>query len=117
VGTTFRNNTIITEFKELVYFTKITSLARYAFMGCSKLKHVDVPPSVTGVTYDSFRNNPAMVWIIFRRTASVVTTSGNNSLVGVSGYVYVPDDLLDDYLAYKNWGGQYPSKFKALSTL
>ena len=117
MGTTFRNNTIITEFKELVYFTKITSLANYAFNGCTKLKHVDVPPSVTGVTYLTFRYNSAMEWIIFRRTDSIVTTIGNNSLVGVTGYVYVPDDLLDDYLAYKNWGGQYPSKFKALSTL
>lgn len=117
MGTTFRNNTIITEFKELFYFTKITSLVNGEFQGCTKLKHVDVPPNVTGVGYSTFRNNPAMVWIIFRRTDSIVTTNGNNSLYNVGGYVYVPDDLLDEYLAFANWGGQYPSKFKALSTL
>lgn len=116
MGTTFRNNTIITEFKELAYFTNITSLVQSAFEGCTKLKYLDVPPNVTSVNWATFRYNSAMVWIIFRRTDSIVTTNGSNSLAGVSGYIYVPDNLLDDYLAHKNWG-QYPSKFKALSTL
>ena len=116
IGTAFYNNKIITEFKEFAYFTKVGSLGGSAFEGCTKLKYLDVPPSVASVAFSSIRNNPAMVWIIFRRTTSMVTASGNNALHTVSGYVYVPDDLLDDYLAYKNWGGQYPTKFKALST-
>lgn len=41
IGTWFRNNTTITSFRELQYFTGVTDLGGYAFNGCSSLKVLD----------------------------------------------------------------------------
>lgn len=45
----FANNTEITSFEELQYFTKITSIGTYCFYGCSNLQSVVIPNNVTSI--------------------------------------------------------------------
>ena len=41
------NNTTITSFKELVYFTGVTSIGSQAFRGCTSLMTIGIPPNYT----------------------------------------------------------------------
>ena len=50
LGTTFKGNTSIRLFKELQYFTKLTTLDN-AFNGCTNLTYINIPSSVTNMAY------------------------------------------------------------------
>jgi len=54
LGTVFRDNTTITSFDELQYFTGLTSIAGGAFFGCSSLTSVIIPENVTILADDAF---------------------------------------------------------------
>ena len=49
LGEVFRDNTTITSFNELRYFTALTSIGKQAFSGCSGLTSVTIPNSVTSI--------------------------------------------------------------------
>ena len=54
LGDVFKNNTQITSFDELKYFTGLTSIASEAFSGCSGLTSVTIPESVTTIGSGAF---------------------------------------------------------------
>ena len=54
LGTVFKNNTTITSFDELQYFTGLTSIDNSAFLGCSGLTSVTIPSSVTHIGNEAF---------------------------------------------------------------
>ena len=54
LGTVFRNNTTITSFDELAYFTGLTSIGEYAFSGCSSLTVVSIPSSMASIGQNAF---------------------------------------------------------------
>ena len=56
LGTQFQNNTEITSFDELHYFTNLKTIAESAFSGCTNLYSVIVPLSVTEIGYNAFYN-------------------------------------------------------------
>ncbi len=47
LGTVFKDNTEITSFEELRYFTGVTSIGNYAFQNCSGLTSISIPNGVT----------------------------------------------------------------------
>ena len=54
LGEVFQNNTQITSFDELRYFTSLTSIGNYAFLRCGGLTSITIPNSVTSIGYSAF---------------------------------------------------------------
>lgn len=57
IETVFKENTEITTFDELQYFTGLTSIDKQAFFGCTNLTSVTIPKSVTSIGNESFGNS------------------------------------------------------------
>ena len=55
LGEVFKNNTQITSFDELQYFTGLGSINDYAFYGCSHLTSVVIPRNLETIGRESFR--------------------------------------------------------------
>lgn len=56
IGTVFKNNTSITSFDELQYFTSLTSIGNEAFYGCTNLASVTLPDNLTSIGNEAFRS-------------------------------------------------------------
>ena len=54
LGEVFKNNTTITSFDELQYFTGLTEIGGHAFSGCTGLKSVTIPNSLTSIKAYAF---------------------------------------------------------------
>ena len=54
LGEVFKNNTEITSFNELQYFTGLSSIDNSAFYGCSGLTSVTIPSGVTSIGNSAF---------------------------------------------------------------
>ena len=50
----FRNDSIITSFNELSYFTGLNSIGQYEFRDCKNLKNITIPSTVTSLGYGAF---------------------------------------------------------------
>jgi len=55
LGEVFKENSDITSFDELQYFTGLTAIRRSAFENCKNLISVSIPNSVTSFGYYAFR--------------------------------------------------------------
>lgn len=53
----FKDNTDITSFDELQYFTGLTSIEQSAFSGCSNLRSVSLPEGLQSIKNDAFMNS------------------------------------------------------------
>ncbi len=97
----FRNNTEITEFEELEYFTGLTSIDD-AFYNCSRLTYVTIPESVTSIGYSAFRNCSGLTSITIPNS---VTSIGGGAFDGTKWYNNQPDGLVyAGKVAYKYKG-------------
>lgn len=122
---------------------KVTSLGTYAFYNCGTIKEVNFPLA-TGIAQnvlyscDSLEradfgvaskiNQAAFAYcsnlkaLILRRTGSICTlsvaTNGfqGSAIANGTGYVYVPDELVDTYKTATNWSN-YANQIKPLSEL
>ena len=102
-----------------VNFPAVTNLGTYAFYGCTALTTADFS-AVESLQRAAFYNCSALTSLILRNNAVVtlVTTNAfNNSAIKTgTGYVYVPDNLVDSYKAAANWS-TYAAQIKGLSEL
>lgn len=82
----FTNNTAITSFKELKYFTSLQTLCRNFVAGCSSLKEIQIPSSVTKISYNAFMPAPNLTKIYFYPSIapSCMTSNNNNFPFGLT---------------------------------
>lgn len=72
LGTTFRNNTQITSFNELSYFTGLTTFSNTAFAGCSALTEITIPVGI--------QNNVTAIAQVFNNCTSLAKIYGLENL-------------------------------------
>ena len=63
LGEVFKNDSVITSFNELQYFTGLTSIGQYAFLQCSRLTSVKIPENVTSLERSAFAGCSALTAI------------------------------------------------------
>ena len=73
----FKDNTDITSFDELQYFTGLTSIEQSAFSGCSNLRSVSLPEGLQSIKNNAFANSG----LESIRFPSTLTAVGNNAFV------------------------------------
>ena len=82
----FTNNTAITSFKELEYFTSLKTVCRNFVAGCSSLKEIHIPSSVTKISYNALMPAPNLTKIYFYPSIApnCLTSSNNNFPFGLT---------------------------------
>lgn len=137
IGTSSFNASGITS----IYIPKVTSITTQSFYMCNSLTEINMPSLKTiaaqgvrnckllarvdlGVTTSigalSFDSCPALDTLIVR-TSSVCSLANTSALTGTkiasgTGYIYVPDNLVDSYKAATNWS-TYASQIKSINEL
>lgn len=120
----------------------ITSIGNSAFYGCYSLEQIDLPSGITSfgdycfrwcgfreITFPSslttlgasaFMQCKKLTEVIIRRTDALVSLGSNvfdsTPIASGTGYIYVPDALVEDYKAATNWS-TYAAQIKGLSEL
>ena len=85
LGQAFRENTEITSFEELQYFTGLTTISNYAFLGCSGLTgSLYIPNSVTSIGNYAFSGCSGFTGSL--TIPNSVTTIGQGAFEGCSGF-------------------------------
>lgn len=89
-----------------VNFPVTESIGAYAFCGCISLTAVDFP-AVTSIGNHAFAACTALTTVILRSEEIVSlqdsTVFGGTPIKDGTGYIYVPDNLVDEYKAAQNW--------------
>lgn len=104
---------------ENVFLPDTEIFQTYVFRECTNLKVVDLP-KVKTINANGFLNDISLEKVILRKD-SVCTLLNKNAFTGSSiesgtGYIYVPDELVDSYKTATNWS-TYASQIKPLSEL
>ena len=90
-----------------------------AFQGCTSLTSVDLPVCTT-INGSAFYGCKKLATLILRNTENVATGSSdaltNTAIASGTGYIYVPDALVDSYKATTTWS-KYADQIKPLSEL
>ena len=95
-----------------------TSIGDYAFSSCTSLITVNLP-KCTSIGNDAFRGCTSLTTIIFGADQVVHIGNnifGNTPIKNGTGYIYVPDNLVDSYKTATNWSA-YANQIKPLSEL
>ena len=81
LGEVFKNNTSITSFNELQYFTSLSAITSEAFYGCTELARITIPENVNSVGSKAFWNCPALQTVYFNaiNCISMQTTYNSNT--------------------------------------
>lgn len=102
-----------------VYLPKCATVGESAFYGCQTLERIDLP-SVTSISAKAFYSCLALATLIIR-TNQVVPAGATSLFEGApikkgTGFIYVPDNLVEDYKAATTWS-TYANQIKGLSEL
>ena len=107
---------------ESVAFPNATKINQGAFQNCTSLKRAEFTNlgSSTGIYANVFKNCSGLETVIIRGTV-VGRLAGANAFDGSSiasktGFIYVPDNLVDSYKTATNWS-THASQIKSLSEL
>ena len=96
-----------------------TSIEDYAFKNCTSLTTVNLP-KCTSITYGAFGYCTNLTTIILDADQIVSLmgffTFDKSAISRRTGYIYVPDNLVDSYKSDNNWS-TYADQIKPLSEL
>lgn len=103
-----------------VNLPSLISISSNMFAYSSLLKRLDFP-SVESISGGAFSGCSRLVTVILRKADTVCTLENVSAFSGTSiakgtGFVYVPDDLVEQYKAATNWS-TYASQIKPISEL
>ena len=106
--------------QETLIFPKLTSISTMAFYRSDGIKTLDINVAST-ISASTMYGCTSLTTLILRKTDKVVTLANTNALANTpiasgTGYIYVPDDLVDSYKSASNWS-TFASQIKALSEL
>ena len=114
VDNVFRDCTNLTT----VNLPKCTSIGNYAFNNCTSLTTVNLP-KCTEIEYYAFNTCTNLTTIIFGADQVAHIDTGvfsNTPIAKGTGYVYVPDNLVDSYKTANSWS-RYANQIKPISEL
>jgi hypothetical protein len=102
-----------------VYLPNCATVGENAFYGCKALERIDLP-SVTNIGIKAFYGCNTLSTLIIR-TNQVVPAGATYLFEGSpikkgTGYIYVPDNLVEDYKVATTWS-TYADQIKGLSEL
>lgn len=103
-----------------VNLPSLISISSNMFAYSSLLKRLDFP-SVESISGGAFSGCSRLVTVILRKADTVCTLENVSAFSGTSiakgtGFVYVPDDLVEQYKAATNWS-TYANQIKPISEL
>lgn len=98
---------------------KVKTIASQAFNSCGKLTRVDAPMLEKIEAY-SFTASK-LTTLIIRQNSNVCTLTSTSAIKSTpiesgTGYIYVPDELVDSYKAASNWSA-FATQIKPISEL
>lgn len=97
----------------------ITTIGSYSFRGCGNLVRVD-SSSINLIAGAAFQGCNELTAVILR-SATIVRLGNANAFTSTTvesgtGFIYVPDELVDDYKEETNWS-TYANQIKSISEL
>jgi hypothetical protein len=109
-----------TSLKKIEFKKLDSTIGASCFYNCANMTYADIG-SASSISGSAFQHCTNLETLIIRRTESVTTMGNINALAGTlieasKGYVYVPDQYLEDYKVATNWS-TYANQIKALSEL
>lgn len=130
-----------TNLQEVIYPAGLTTVSYYLFSGCTSLQNFDFSnitiidssafsgcpitevnlSKITRLNNSCFNGCSNLVKVVIRQNTSVCTLSSTNvfnstPIANGEGFIYVPDELLEDYRVATNWS-TYAQQIKPLSEL
>lgn len=99
----------------------VTKIPDTCFQNCSSITELTILGNVTSIGYESISRCTSLSKITFPNITSVPSSSSNtwlfnSPIANGSGYIYVPDDLVEATKTKTNWT-QYANQIKGLSEL
>lgn len=99
----------------------VTKLRSYTFGRCTSLTELTIKGNVTDIDSDVFYNCSKLAKIVFPNVTKVPTLSntdafGSTPIANGTGYIYVPDSLVDSIKSATNWS-TYADQIKGVSEL
>ena len=104
---------------EYIDFPKAVRFYGYSFRDCKKLSRVDLP--CAEIFYSNVFNGCSELQTLILRADKVCNLSntailGGTKIEGGTGFVYVPDNLVDSYKKANNWS-TFANQIKPISEL
>lgn len=110
---------------ERVNIPKVCGIHDYAFFGCTRLKHISID-GYTDSSYSgryigtcAFQNCTNLQSVVLPNATAVMSLSNSDAFADTpiangTGYIYVPDALVNSYKSANNWS-VYASQIRPLS--
>lgn len=100
LGEVFKNDTTITSFNELQYFTGLTEIPNSAFYNCQYLNEVIIPENVTTIGHQAFHNCLRLASITIPEGVTTIGMCAFQSCPSLLA-IHIPASVtLIDYLAF-----------------